>query len=118
VSGVYIEQAANGAATIQTLQQRIAGIVAVSQTKSKWDRAFAASDELYAGNWYLPHPQVAPWVDEFLFEVSSFPRGKHDDWVDAWSQGANQLTSVADYSMFDHRVDVFAGLPPGYRYGW
>jgi phage terminase large subunit-like protein len=66
----------------------------------------------------LPHPQVAPWVDEFLFEVSAFPRGKFDDWVDSWSQAANQLTSVANYDMFTARVDVFRGLPPGYRYGW
>jgi phage terminase large subunit-like protein len=75
---------------------------------------YAASDELNAGNWYLPHPQLAPWVNEFLFELSSFPLGKFDDWVDAWSQGANQLTSVADYSMFDSRVNVFAGLPLSY----
>jgi len=50
-----------------------------------------ASDELNAGNWFLRHPQVASWVNEFLFELSSFPRGKHDDWVDAWSQAAGEL---------------------------
>jgi len=38
----------------------------VDPVKSKYDRAYAASDELNAGNWYLPHPQVAPWVNEFL----------------------------------------------------
>jgi predicted phage terminase large subunit-like protein len=90
----------------------------VSSTKSKYDRAYAASDELNAGNWYLPHPQLASWVDEFLFELSGFPRGKFDDWVDAWSQAVGQLTSGPDYSMFTERVNAFAGLPPGYRYGW
>ena len=47
----------------------------VSPSKSKYDRAFASSDELNAGNWYLPHPQIATWVESFLFELSSFPRG-------------------------------------------
>jgi phage terminase large subunit-like protein len=46
-----------------------------------------------SGDW---HPQVAPWVDEFLFELSAFPRGKHDDWVDCWLQAAGELTSGVD----------------------
>jgi len=86
----------------------------VDATKSKYDRAYAASGELNAGNWFLPHPHVAPWVNEFLFETSSFPRGKHDDSVDAWSQAAGELTSGVDYSMFKASMDVFSGLPPSY----
>ena len=59
-------------------------------------------------------PQVAPWVDEFLFEFSSFPRGKFDDWVDAWSQAAGELISGVDYSMYNEHVNVFSGLNPLY----
>jgi len=44
--------------------------------------------------------------------------GKNDDYVDAWSQAVGELSAGVDHSMFDHPVDVFAGLPPGYRYGW
>jgi len=55
------------------LQQRIPGINAVDATKSKYDRAYAASHELNSGSWYLPHPQVASWMNELLLEVSSFP---------------------------------------------
>jgi hypothetical protein len=66
----------------------------------------------------LPHPQVAPWVDEFLFEASAFPCGKFDDWVDCWSQSVGVLTGVPDYNAYNRPVDVFAGLPPNYRYGW
>jgi hypothetical protein len=71
------------------------------------DRAYAASDELNAANWFLPHPQIASWTNEFLFELSSFPRGKFDDWVDAWSQAAGELNTGVDYSMFNETVDVF-----------
>ena len=71
---------------------RIPGIDKVSPSKSKYDRAFAASDELNSGCWYLPHPQIAPWVDQFLFELSAFPRGKHDYWLDAWTQAREALS--------------------------
>jgi predicted phage terminase large subunit-like protein len=119
VSGIFVENKANGAAAIATLSQRVAGINAVDATKSKYDRAYAASDELNARNWFLPHPQIAPWVNEFLFELSSFPRGKFDDWVDAWSQAAGELNTGVDYSMFNERVNVFSGLNPSYfRKSW
>jgi hypothetical protein len=48
-------------------------------------------------------------VNEFLFERSSFPRGKHDDWVDAWSQAAGEPTSGVDYSMFSSEVNLVQG---------
>jgi predicted phage terminase large subunit-like protein len=86
-SGVFIENRANGAAAISTLERQIPGINKVSPSKSKYDRAFASSDELNAGNWYLPHPQLASWVDAFLFELSAFPRGKHDDLMIGWTLG-------------------------------
>ena len=92
------------------LAQKVAGINRVNPVKSKYDRAYAASDELNAGNWYLPHPQVAPWVNEFLFELSSFPRGKFDDWVDAWSQAAGELNGGVDYSMFTPQLQVLPGV--------
>jgi hypothetical protein len=58
----------------------------------------------------VPHPAIAPWVNDFLFEASSFPRSKHDDFVDAWSQAMGELNTVVDYSMFNETVDVFMGM--------
>ena len=54
-------------------------------------RAAAVSPEVEAGNWYLPHPGIAPWVAGFVEECACFPHGAHDDQVDAWSQGGNYL---------------------------
>ena len=31
-------------------------------------------------------PVQAPWIDEFRKEILAFPKGKHDDQVDALSQ--------------------------------
>jgi phage terminase large subunit-like protein len=39
-----------------------------------------------AGNVYLPHPDYAPWVDDFIEECAAFPNGAHDDQVDAMTQ--------------------------------
>jgi phage terminase large subunit-like protein len=58
-SGTFIENTANGAASIDLLGQRLPGINKVNATKSKYDRAMSASDELNANNWFVPHPSLA-----------------------------------------------------------
>lgn len=39
-----------------------------------------------AGNVYLPHPDYAPWGNDFIEECIQFPNGAHDDQVDAMTQ--------------------------------
>ena len=49
-----------------------------------------------AGNVYLPHPDYAPWVGDFIEECAAFPNGAHDDQVDAMTQAFlrwNMVTS-------------------------
>jgi predicted phage terminase large subunit-like protein len=82
-----VEDKANGPAVIQSLKNEITGLIEVNPQGGKMSRAAAVSPELEAGNWYLPHPGIAPWVLDFMEECASFPRGAHDDQVDAWSQG-------------------------------
>jgi len=89
-----IEDKANGPAVIQSLRHEIRGIVEVNPEGGKISRAAAASPQLEAGNWYLPDPRVAPWVEPFLGECAAFPAGAYDDQVDAGSQGAKRLMGV------------------------
>jgi predicted phage terminase large subunit-like protein len=49
-------------------------------------RAAAVSPLIEAGNIYLPHPEHAPWVNDFIEECAAFPNGAHDDQVDAMTQ--------------------------------
>jgi predicted phage terminase large subunit-like protein len=86
-----IEDKANGPAVIQSLRHEIHGLVEVNPEGGKMSRAAAASPQLESGNWYLPHPMLAPWVELFIAECAAFPNGAHDDQVDAWSQGAKRL---------------------------
>ena len=43
----------------------------------------------------LPHPDVAPWVLDFIEEVVNFPNAAHDDMVDAMSQALTHFDSGA-----------------------
>lgn len=81
-----IEDKANGSAVVQILAHEIAGIIPVTPEGGKVARAAAVSPLIEAGNVYLPHPQIAPWVNDFIEECAAFPNGRHDDQVDAMTQ--------------------------------
>jgi predicted phage terminase large subunit-like protein len=89
-----VEDKANGPAGVQSLRHEIAGFIEVNPEGGKISRAAAASPQLESGNWYLPHPILAPWIEQFIGECGAFPAGAHDDQVDAWSQGAKRLIYV------------------------
>jgi predicted phage terminase large subunit-like protein len=90
-----IEDKANGTAVIQMLRHKIAGLVAVEPEGGKIARAYAVSPQVEAGNVYLPHPSVAPWVDTLIEACATFPNGAHDDQVDALTQALNRLGNKA-----------------------
>lgn len=90
---ILIEDAANGPAIINVLGRQVPGIIGVTPAGGKCARAQAASPVVEAGNVWLPNPRphgrLVPeraWVDDFIHECCVFPRGAHDDDVDAFSQ--------------------------------
>ena len=109
-----VEDTANGPAVIQSLQHEIGGLIPVKPDGGKVSRATAASPLLESGNWYLPHPKLFPWVDEFINECAAFPGGAHDDQVDAWSQGAKHL----QYHRPPPPPDPVRYRIPGNQYSW
>jgi len=91
VTRKLVEDKANGPAVLQSLQGELTGLIEVNPEGGKESRAHAVSPELEAGNWYLPHPLLADWVDGFINECAAFPNGANDDQVDAWTQGALRM---------------------------
>lgn len=81
-----VEDKANGPAVISLLKQEIPGLIEVNPEGGKESRAQAVSPVIESGNVYLPHPQIATWVDAFIQECIEFPGSKHDDQVDGASQ--------------------------------
>lgn len=86
----YVEAKANGEAVIDSLRQEISGIIPVNPHGTKESRLFAVSPIVEAGNIYLPVRTEAPWVDEFVEELCTFPTSPNDDEVDAFSQAINE----------------------------
>lgn len=87
----YVEDKANGPALIDTLAQKIGGIIPVNPEGGKEARAHAVSPVIKAGLVYLPHPSLFPWVKSLLDELTKFPKSKHDDRTDALTQGLNKM---------------------------
>jgi len=86
-----IEDKANGTAVLQTLKREIPGLIPVEPEGGKVARANAVAPFIEAGNVFLPDPQHAPWIHDFVEECAAFPGGRHDDQVDAMSQALGWL---------------------------
>lgn len=112
-----VEKAAMGPAVKSLLQAQLPGINLVKAVGSKDTRVFIAADRcaplIEAGNVYLPPLARYPWVAEYIEEHAEFPRGAHDDMVDATSQALAHLSRGAHGAI--HRAHVEAiedGRPP------
>lgn len=88
----WIEDKANGPAVISTLKSKISGLIAIEPYGTKEARAFAVSPEVEAGNVYLPHPAIAPWVWDFIEECTAFPNATYADQVDTMTQALNKFS--------------------------
>jgi predicted phage terminase large subunit-like protein len=89
-----VEDSANGPAVISMLRNKVGGIIAVLPEGSKVARASAVSPLIEAGNVYIPHPQICPWVNEFIEQCATFPNGVRDDLVDQMSQALKRFMYV------------------------
>lgn len=61
-----VEDKANGPAVIQMLRREIPGLISINPVGGKVVRAQAVSPDVEAGNVYLPLPEIAPWVHDFI----------------------------------------------------
>lgn len=86
-----IEGKANGPAVKQTLDRQVSGIVEVEPRGDKIARANAVSPEVESGNVWLPEPQIAPWIHDYVSEMCEFPNSTHDDIVDSTTMALDEL---------------------------
>jgi predicted phage terminase large subunit-like protein len=121
-----VEKAANGAEIVGSLKRELSGVIAITVSKDKVTRALAAQPALEAGNIYLPGRaapdtaagyHAADWVANLIEEAATFPNGRHDDQVDAFSQAINWAQTKTS------TTQVGSGVPTGeipidpYSYG-
>lgn len=96
-----IEDKANGPAVITSLRSQIDGIIRINPTDSKAGRLNAVSPLFQAGNVFLPEPSKAPWIGDFVEELTRFPKAANDDQVDACTQALlyirRQTSGIIEY---------------------
>jgi predicted phage terminase large subunit-like protein len=85
VCSLLIEKKGSGLSLIQDLRRENIHAIGVDPDGDKILRMAAQTAPIEAGAVHLP--LHAPWLDEFEKEVLSFPKGRHDDQIDALSQG-------------------------------
>lgn len=88
-----------GKAQAQAMIRMLAGysVKAVPPTGNKETRATPFSAQAEAGNIKIVR---GPWNDEFLDELTIFPFGKNDDFVDAAADAFNELADPAGSAGF------------------
>lgn len=89
---LLIEKKGSGLSLIQDLYRENIHAIGVNPEGDKIIRMAAQAAPIEAGAVHLP--ATAPWLDEFKKEILAFPRGKHDDQVDALSQGLHQARTL------------------------
>lgn len=96
---VLIEDKANGPAIIQILRRELF-CIPVQPLGGKLARVNAIAPAIEAGHVFVPLAEKADWAEDFIEQFTAFPKGAHDDMVDAASQALSRL--------------IFAGgaLPP------
>jgi len=90
---ILVEDAASGTSLIQSLQRGTSmPIKAITPKADKVTRLNILTGLIESGQVILPPD--APWLDDFLLEITRFPNGKHDDQVDSFTQGLEYLRSA------------------------
>ena len=96
---IIVEDAASGQSLIAALRhEHYLPIKAERPQGDKYIRLSSVTGLIESGYVYLPHD--APWLDEFLLEVTRFPNSRHDDQVDALSQALAYAREVNGYLSF------------------
>lgn len=87
-----VEDKANGPAILDDLRPTVSGLIGWEPEGSKESRVNAESSTIHAGNVYLPHPQLAAWVNsEYRPEWMQFPNGANDDQIDPTTQALQRF---------------------------
>lgn len=95
ISGILIEDKANGSAAVSMLQGAgVAGVIEINPEGGKFSRANAVAPACEAGDVMIPNH--ATWRESWLHELAVFPNGAHDDQVDAFTQALNYMRGSVD----------------------
>jgi predicted phage terminase large subunit-like protein len=111
-TATLIEDTANGPAIVNTLQHEIMGVLPVKVKGSKDARLQSVLPIIAAGNVHLPHPDLYPWVREYIDWMAVFPNGEFDDDVDMTSQALQAMQPAVWHELQTGHKEALNGPPP------
>ena len=99
---VLIEDKASGTQLIQELiADGCHGVTRYQPTTDKIMRLHAQTAMIENG--FVHIPEAAPWLAEYLHEMTVFPNGKHDDQVDSTAQFLDWFkTPMPNWGIFEY----------------
>jgi predicted phage terminase large subunit-like protein len=100
---LLIEDSAISKGLIQSLEESSLNVTKYTPDTDKRARLIAQSDLFAGGSVRLP--TQAPWLEDFTAELLAFP-GRHDDQVDALTQGLAWGRSMWSHRVRSYRVTV------------
>jgi len=90
---VLVEDAASGQSLTQELRRETPiPVIPVKVDSDKVSRLYAVTPMIEAGRVFLP--RRAPWLHDYLEELSAFPSGAYDDQVDSTTQALRYMMSA------------------------
>jgi predicted phage terminase large subunit-like protein len=119
-SVVLIEDKASGTQLIQELTRE--GLFAVTRYKPQFDKVMRMhAQTAMIENGCVRVPDKAPWLAEYLNEMTVFPNGRHDDQVDSTAQmfdwfkeGGGPSSNAGIFELYRQRADELRrGQMPG-----
>lgn len=105
---VIVEDKASGQSLIQELQRNTRiPVLPVKVDRDKVARAYSITPLIEAGKVLLP--EAAPWLFDYLEELSAFPNAAHDDQVDSTTQALSFMSAPVEK---EHVIvyDAMSGL--------
>lgn len=101
ISAVIVEDKASGQSLVQDLRQTTSlPVLPIRVDTDKVSRAHVCVPTVEAGRVFVP--AGAPWVSEFLDELTAFPKGAHDDCVDAFTQAVSYLVGAGSPAILEY----------------
>ena len=100
---MLVEDKAAGTRLIQELVQE--GLYAVTRYQPQTDKVMRMhAQNAMIENGFVQLPDAAPWLEQYLHEMTVFPHGNHDDQVDStaqlldwYKQGGGPSSGIVEY---------------------
>ncbi len=106
---VYVEDVGIGTGLVTELKRAGIPAVAIIPKEDKISRVALQSAKFEAG--FVHFPKNAPWLNDLLTELLSFPSGRHDDQVDSITQALANIKVPRDPAAIADFTRGLAGAP-------